>query len=82
MIDINKLQAGKIAERLRRTAEKHFGSYPFIPDKTNLTISIGVADFPHDEIDKTELIRKADSALYHAKRTGKNKVCKYSPGMK
>ncbi|NJM54017.1 MAG: diguanylate cyclase, partial [Blastocatellia bacterium] len=47
-------------------------------DKTHgITISIGVACFPADSDDPIELVEMADSALYRAKREGRNKVCAY-----
>ena len=39
-----------------------------------VTISLGVAGFPSDAKSNAELIKKADEALYQAKKTGKNKV--------
>ena len=42
-----------------------------------VTISIGVAYFPSDSSDPIELIEMADSALYRAKREGRNRVCVY-----
>ncbi len=41
----------------------------------HITLSIGVAAFPNDSRDPIELIEMADSALYRAKRTGRNRVC-------
>lgn len=41
-------------------------------------ISIGVASLPGDASDAKELFRRADAALYLAKRTGKNRVCRAS----
>jgi diguanylate cyclase (GGDEF)-like protein len=41
-------------------------------------ISIGVAIFPQDADDAVELFRRADEALYLAKRTGKRRVCRYA----
>jgi diguanylate cyclase (GGDEF)-like protein len=41
-------------------------------------ISIGIALFPQDADDAVELFRRADEALYLAKRTGKRRVCRYS----
>ncbi len=46
--------------------------------KHHITISIGVASFPTDSSDPIELVEMADSALYHAKREGRNRVCSYS----
>ncbi|MEP6704109.1 MAG: GGDEF domain-containing protein [Acidobacteriota bacterium] len=45
--------------------------------KHHVTISIGVSAFPHDSSDPIELIEMADSALYRAKREGRNRVCAY-----
>ena len=43
--------------------------------KTGITVSIGVAGFPQDAGSTTDLIDKADTALYEAKRLGRNRVC-------
>jgi diguanylate cyclase len=43
-----------------------------------MTISVGVAAFPDDSRDPIELVELADSALYRAKRTGRNRVCAYN----
>jgi diguanylate cyclase (GGDEF)-like protein len=40
-----------------------------------VTVSGGVAAFPTDARTRSEVIRKADHALYRAKATGRNKVC-------
>ena len=37
-----------------------------------LTASIGISVFPDDGRDRLELIRKADSAMYHSKESGRN----------
>lgn len=39
-----------------------------------ITISIGGCIFPVDAGDEEELFRKADQAMYRAKREGKNRV--------
>lgn len=40
-----------------------------------MTASFGVATYPDDAPDKTELIRAADAAMYEAKEGGRNGVC-------
>ena len=45
----------------------------------SVTARAGVAGFPHQAIDRDELIRLADSALYWAKEHGKNRVHVYRP---
>ncbi|PRR82076.1 diguanylate cyclase domain-containing protein [Clostridium vincentii] len=42
-------------------------------NKGYVTASIGVSNYPNDSEDVDELIKKADDAMYVAKRTGKNK---------
>jgi diguanylate cyclase (GGDEF)-like protein len=44
---------------------------------TAITVSIGVACFPQDAQRADDLLDKADSVLYEAKRTGRNRVCLY-----
>ena len=40
----------------------------------HITVSIGVAVYPHDGNNSAELISRADAALYFAKKNGKNQV--------
>ncbi len=55
-------------------------SHPFrIGDKVvPLTVSIGMASFPGDADSKEALVEAADRALYHAKSSGRNRVCCFS----
>jgi diguanylate cyclase (GGDEF)-like protein len=39
-----------------------------------ITVSIGVAVFPREGTTAADLISRADAALYHAKKHGKNQV--------
>jgi diguanylate cyclase (GGDEF)-like protein len=39
-----------------------------------ITASIGVASFPYDARDSSELLEIADAAMYHSKRTGRDRV--------
>lgn len=41
--------------------------------KTTVNASIGVACFPQDGMDSTELVKNADMALYSAKKLGRNR---------
>ena len=41
----------------------------------SVTASLGIAAFPESKpVDGVDLVRRADRALYRAKRTGKNRV--------
>lgn len=42
-----------------------------------ITISVGVAAYPEDARDPIELVELADTALYRAKHTGRNRVAAY-----
>jgi len=42
------------------------------------TMSMGICHFPENGEDVQDLIKKADIAMYEAKKTGKNRVAKYS----
>ena len=41
----------------------------------NMTVSIGMTKFYLGEEMLEDAIERADQALYHAKKTGKNRVC-------
>ncbi len=61
-----------VAERLR----KEFATLAFeAPGGSfKVTLSVGAAVFPFDAQDEFGLMAKADTALYEAKRTGRNRV--------
>ena len=61
-----------LAERIREA----IASEPFRAGGQIIykTVSIGVASFPDDAEEPTELVQMADEALYRAKRAGKNCV--------
>lgn len=82
LLDADYPQAMIAAERVRSAIEQH----PFSTVRKGssgelkthrVTISIGVASFPDDSSDPIELIELADSALYRAKRSGRNRICAY-----
>jgi diguanylate cyclase (GGDEF)-like protein len=54
---------------------------PFNIDGVRLDISgsVGIATYPLDGADEETLLRNADTAMYHAKREGRNRVCRYAP---
>ncbi|HEX8457528.1 MAG TPA: GGDEF domain-containing protein [Pyrinomonadaceae bacterium] len=81
LLDADCAQALVAAERVRSAIEEHrfsatrHGTAGGEENRTlRITISIGVAAYPDDARDPIELIELADTALYHAKQTGRNRV--------
>jgi diguanylate cyclase (GGDEF)-like protein len=62
------------AERHRRAVEEaHFYGQTEMPGG-NLTISVGLANVPEDAFHASDLVNRADLALYEAKRGGRNRI--------
>ena len=80
LLDAEMPQALVAAERMRASIETQEFSV-MQPGRTNethhITVSIGVSSFPDDSSDPIELVEMADSALYRAKREGRNRVAAY-----
>lgn len=71
--ETDRSQALQQAERLRALVENQ--EIVFEQKQIRVTLSIGVA-VAHADIQKTqELLQEADSYLYHAKNSGRNRVC-------
>ena len=69
--------AMEVAEQVRRSVEE-----TVVPGKriSKVTVSVGVHTWKHGrESTIDELITNADSALYEAKRRGRNRVCNFTP---
>lgn len=66
--------AGIVAERIRRSIAEH----PFIVEKgakqLSITVSVGVAAREEDDNDPDKILKRADVALYSAKKSGRNQV--------
>jgi len=75
LVDIQKDSSQDVAEKIRKIIENtdiNFGGQEITP-----TVSIGVAEFPHDSGDIYHVIKFADIALYRAKKDGKNRVVRF-----
>lgn len=61
-----------LAERLRHNIEISNFQY------CKMTASLGIATYPQDNLNIEKVISFADTALYHSKQTGRNRVTVYS----
>ena len=63
----------RVADKIRKTIEEN---RIILEDKTeiSLTVSMGVSTYPSHGSTRSELIEKADIAMYRAKANGRNKV--------
>lgn len=61
-------QAMSAAERMRVAVEAHS-----FPRRKRLTVSIGIATYPQDGETAADVLKKADQALYQAKKAGRNR---------
>ena len=69
--------AHAVAQRIKNRLAKNV--FTFDDRKLHLTASIGMATCQEGSaIFTTNLVKRADHALYQAKRTGKNKVCVFT----
>jgi diguanylate cyclase (GGDEF)-like protein len=64
-----------LAERLRETIEHRFAR----SSSGKVTISLGVSSVPEHAVSPPALVQSADSALYAAKRGGRNRVVVAAP---
>jgi diguanylate cyclase (GGDEF)-like protein len=65
--ETGQLDALLVAERLRAAVARQDA----LPGR-RITVSAGVASAPDDGLDREDVVRRADAALYWAKRNGKN----------
>ena len=72
-LDGTEVVARRILEEVRKLAIPHAAS----PTAPQISISMGLASVlpPTDSIDPSALIRAADTNLYRAKQTGRNRYC-------
>jgi two-component system, cell cycle response regulator len=71
---LSKEEALEVAEEIRRRVENHDFEREGVSPRP--TLSLGAAAYPEDGATRATLTRAADEALYRAKRSGGNTVCK------
>jgi diguanylate cyclase (GGDEF)-like protein/PAS domain S-box-containing protein len=66
--------SNKILDTINKKIKlKNYNSY--------MTVSIGVSVYPYDASNHEELLRNADTAMYHAKKKGRNAAVLFSKSM-
>jgi diguanylate cyclase (GGDEF)-like protein len=67
-----------VSERIRQTIENlDVPSLSNTKNSPHVTISVGMAAFPQHGREMKELMENADSSMYKAKESGRNRVCIY-----
>lgn len=70
--------AYEVADKIRKKVYSNIFQYGEHQPNKRLTVSLGISTFPQLAGDKMELKERSDRALYHSKRTGRNKSTIYS----
>ena len=66
-------QAGFVAEKIRTVLSEPYRLTDTIEHQC--TASIGVALFISHEASQDDLLKRADAAMYQAKKSGRNSIC-------
>ncbi|MGH0031474.1 MAG: putative bifunctional diguanylate cyclase/phosphodiesterase [Myxococcota bacterium] len=74
----NELDAATVARKLLASLSDPI---EFRRQSTSIRCSIGIATFPRDAMEPEDLIKRADTAMYHAKERGGNRFDFYTEDM-
>lgn len=74
----DNLEAYRVAQKILDTLSQ---SPPIEGTNTTLTASIGISIYPDDTRSADELLRNADTAMYQAKRNGRNNYSYYESSL-
>jgi len=72
LVNVHEGQAYEIAERIREIVA--YTPIDFDSQNIKIQLSIGIASFDPKDEDLKMILKRADNALYHAKRHGRNRV--------
>jgi diguanylate cyclase (GGDEF)-like protein/PAS domain S-box-containing protein len=82
VVILSGLKSEKAVNTVARKLQKKLAKpYTIGQYEINLTASAGVSVYPHDGSDMSELINRADSAMYRAKQHGRNLIRFYTPDL-
>ena len=73
-----QIDAEQVAQKILKTVKI---PYEKESSKAIISISIGITFFGPELMETDVLIRRADTAMYRAKRSGKGRVCVYDPDL-
>ncbi len=74
MPDTGDTQASATAERIRRIYDEQAFEHEWNGEPIPFTVSVGVATKTESDADFDALLKRADTALYRAKESGRNRV--------
>jgi len=80
LTETGKDKAYEIAERFRRIISEQYIKCNSEP--LRITTSLGIATFPEDAKTHESLVEASDSAMYQAKKKGRNRVESYTSTMR
>ena len=79
LLDTDRTAGLRVAESLRRAVEASAFEHGAGQPAGRVTVSVGLASYPQDGVGPSDLVAHADSALYSAKRKGRNRVEAWRP---
>jgi diguanylate cyclase (GGDEF)-like protein len=74
---VHTAEASTFADGIRKLIETNCGPAVIPGEAVRITASFGVACLESGATTLAEMIKQADQALYLAKNTGRNRVCRY-----
>ncbi len=76
-----KVESADLAQITHQFLESLSGPYQLCKNVVSVSASIGCSSFPTDAKTADNIVQCADTAMYNAKKRGKNKVVFFSPEM-
>ena len=81
VIIVNHGNSGKLQSYLDELLKRVKEPWQSLDKEFYCSLSIGVVAFPDDAEDAKTIVKKADIAMYHAKKSGKNNYAFYREGL-